>query len=89
MDNDEPFRFCRKVQHLRLRPVVQLNELLVPVALDVAPDGRPSQGVQGGEQSCGSVSLIVVRHRRGQSRLHWQALPRPVERSDLRLLADR
>lgn len=85
MDNDEPFRFCRKVQHLRLRPVVQLNELLVPVA----PDGRPSQGVQGGEQSCGSVSLIVVRHRRGQSRLHWQALPRPVERSDLRLLADR
>lgn len=44
MDNDEPARFCRKVQHLRLRPVVQLNELLVPVTLGVAPDGRPSQG---------------------------------------------
>ena len=89
MGNNQPFRVCCKVEHLRLRPVVQLNELLVPVVLGVASDDRPSQGVQGGEQSCGSVSLVVVRHPRGQSRLHWQALPRPVERLDLRLLVDR
>ena len=89
MGNDEPFRVCRKVEHLRLRPVVQLNELLAPVVLGVASDDRPSRGVQGSEQSCGSISLVVVRHRRGQSWLHWQAPPRPVERLDLRLLIDR
>ena len=65
------------------------DELLMPVALGVAADDRPVQDVHRGEQRRGSVPLVLVRHRRGPSRLHRQRFLRPPERLDLRLLVDR
>ena len=75
--------------HLLVDLLEERDELLMPVALGVAADDRPVQNVHRGEQRRGAVPLVVVRHRRGPSRLHRQRLLRPPERLDLRLLVDR
>lgn len=55
---DELFWACGTVERFRLRSVAQVDELLLPVALGVASDDRPVQGVQGGELGSGSISLV-------------------------------
>ena len=71
--------------------VQEADELLVPVALHIAPDDRPVEHVEGGEQggrSPGSgpgqaVSLVVVGHGAETPPLYGQARLGPVQRLDL------
>jgi hypothetical protein len=49
--------------------VEEANELLVPVALHAAADHRALQHIQGSDQRCRAVALVVVRHRDGKQPL--------------------
>ena len=68
--------------------VQETDELLVPVALHVAADDRPVENIQGGEQRCGSVALVVVSHGAKTPSLHGQARLGAVERLNLAFLVD-
>lgn len=61
----------------------------MPVALVLVSDDLAIQDLQGSEQGRGSGLLVIVYHRCGLSVLHRQALPRPPERLNLRLLVNR
>src|ERR1044071_5911928 len=47
---------------LGLDRVQEPDEFLVPVALHAATNDLAVEHVEGGEQGCGAVSLIVMRH---------------------------
>ena len=77
---------CR---HLRLDGIEEADELLVPVALHVAPDDRAVEDVKGSEQRRRTVALVVVGHGPGAALLHRQTGLGAVERLDLALLIHR
>jgi hypothetical protein len=68
--------------------VEKANELLMPVALHVAPDDGSVEHVHGGEQRGRAVPLVVVGHGSGAALLQRQAGLGAVERLDLALLVD-
>lgn len=69
--------------------VEEADELLVPVALHVAPDDRAIKHVERGKQGGGAVALVVVRHRAATARLQGQPRQGAVKRLDLAFLVDR
>jgi hypothetical protein len=65
------------------------DELLVAV-LGLQRRGHLASGdLQGGEQGCGAVPVVVVRTTFDPTRLHRQDRDRPVQGLDLRLLINR
>ena len=55
-------------RQLGLDGVEEADELLVPMALHVAPDHRAVEHVERGEQRRGAVALVVVGHGRTPGR---------------------
>ena len=74
---------------LGLDRVQKADEFLVPVTLHAAPNDLTIEHVEGGEQGCGAVSFIVMRHRAGAAPLQRQSGLGAVESLDLALLIDR
>jgi len=68
--------------------IQEADELLVPVAVHIAPDNRPVEDVQGGKERRGSVALVVVGHGAETPLLHGQARLGTVQRLDLAFLID-
>ena len=68
--------------------VQEADELLMPVALHVAPDDRPVEHVQGGKQSGRSIAFIVVGHGAETPLLHGQSRLGSVERLDRAFFID-
>src|SRR5438270_12167986 len=58
---------------LGLDRVQKADEFLVPVTLHAAPNDLTVEHVEGGEQGCGAVSFIVIRHRAGAASLQRQS----------------
>ena len=69
--------------------VEEADKLLMPVSTHALADHSPIQHVEGGEQSCRAVALIVVGHRLAAPRSHGEPRLGAIERLDLRLLVDR
>ena len=69
--------------------VEEADELLVPVALHVAPNHGSVEDIQGGEQRRGSIAFVIVGHGAKTPFLHRQARLAAVERLDLAFLIDR
>src|ERR1051325_3414622 len=67
---------------LGLDRVQEPDEFLVPVALHAATNDLAVEHVEGGEQGCGAVSLIVMRHRAGAAPLQRQSGLGSVESLD-------
>src|SRR5579872_6199419 len=74
---------------LRLDGIEEADELLVAMALHVTANDSAIEDVEGCEQRGGAVTFVVVRHRPGTARLHWQPRLGTVERLDLAFLVDR
>src|SRR5262249_38920862 len=74
---------------LRVDLIEEADELLMPMALHIAADDGAVENVERGEQCRRAVALVVVRHRPGAPRLHWQSRLSAVEGLDLALLVDR
>ena len=79
---------CLSGRNRALDGVEKADELLMPVALHVAPDDRSVEHVHRGEQGRRPVPLVVVGHRPGAPLLQRQAGLGAVERLDLALLVD-
>src|SRR5262245_33074043 len=77
------------LRHLRLYGVEESDELLMAMALHIVTDDGAVEDVEGGEQCCGAMAFIVVRHGAGTARLHRQARLGAIERLDLALLVNR
>ncbi len=75
--------------HFGFDGVVEVNELLVPVALHVAADHGAVEDVERGEQGGSAVALVVVRHGRAATALQRQTRLGAIERLDLALFIDR
>ena len=73
---------------LSVNNVQEANELLVPVALHIAPDNRPVEDVQGGEERRGSIAFVVVGHGAETPLLHGQPRLGAVQCLDLAFLID-
>ena len=69
--------------HLGFDGVQEADELLMPVPLHVAADHGAIQDIERGEQGCGPVTLVVVRHGCPAPPLQRQARLGAVERLDL------
>ena len=76
-------------RNLALDLIEEANELLVAMALHVAPDHRAVEDVEGGEQRGRAVALVVVRHGAEPALLQRQPRLGSVERLDLALLVER
>ena len=74
---------------LRLDGIEEADELLVAMALYVTANDSAIEDVKVFEQRGGAVTFVVVRHRPGTARLHWQPRLGTVERLDLAFLVDR
>ena len=68
--------------------VEEADELLVPVAMHIAPDNRPVEDVQSGEKRRGSIAFVVVGHGAETPLLHGQSRLGAVQRLDLAFLID-
>ena len=75
-------------RNLCIDHVQEADELLVPMALHVAPDDRPVEHIQGGEQRGRSVAFVVMGHGSEAPLLHGQSRLAAVERLDLAFLVD-
>ncbi len=64
----------------------ELQEFLMPVTGHAFPDHGSVQQVQSGEQGCGAVPLVVVRHRAAAPFLQRQARLGAIQGLDLTLL---
>src|SRR2546430_17436727 len=64
---------CLSLRHLGLDGREEADELLMPMVRHAAAGDFTLQDVEGGEQRCGAVALIVVGHGNGASLLHLQA----------------
>ena len=69
--------------------VEEADELLMAMALHIAPDDRAVEHVEGGEQRGRAAALVVMGHGAEASLLDGQAGLGAVERLDLALLVDR
>ena len=69
--------------------IEKADELLMPVAAHALADDLAVQDVEGGEQGCGAVALVIMGHRAATAALHWQPRLGAVERLDLALFIDR
>jgi len=76
-------------RHLRLDGVKKADEFLVAVSLHALPEDFTFEHVEGGEQRCGAVALIIMHHGSAPARLQRQTRLGAVECLDLRLLIDR
>lgn len=76
-------------KHLGVNGVQESDKLLVPVPLHVAADHRIIQGIKRGEQGCGTVALVVMRHGCPATALQRQTRLGAIERLDLALFVDR
>jgi hypothetical protein len=59
--------------HRRLDGIVEAYDLLMAMALHAAADDLSLHHVEGGEQRCGAVPLIVVRYGSAAAVLERQA----------------
>src|SRR5262249_24261346 len=75
--------------NVRVDLVEEADEFLMSMALHVAADNGAVEDIEGGEQRGRAVALVVVRHRSGATRLHWQSRLGAIESLDLALLVDR
>src|SRR5690349_17088977 len=64
------------------------DEFLVRVTLHAATADLAIEHVEGSDQGCGAVSLIVMRHRAGAAPLQRQSGLGAAESLDLALLVD-
>lgn len=71
-----------------LEGVEEADELLMAMALHVAPEHLAGQHVERREERGRAVAFVVVGHGRAASLLHRQTGLGPVESLDLRLLVD-
>ena len=75
-------------RNLRLNGVEEADELLMAVALHVLAGHGAVEDVEGGEQRCGAVALVIVRHGSAPAHLHRQAGLGTVQSLDLALFID-
>ena len=75
-------------RNVALDGVEEADELLVTVLLHAAPDHRPIQDVEGGEQGGRTVAFVVMGQGPAFARLERQARLGAVQRLDLGLLVD-
>src|SRR6516162_48336 len=85
--NDQ-MHFLRR-RGLAVDLVEATDELLMPVAAHALADDLAVEDVEGGEQGCGAVALVIMGHRAATAALHRQPGLGAVERLDLALLIDR
>ena len=64
----------------------KLQPLLVAVPILAHGDDVALQGIEGGEQRCGAVALVVVSHRAAAALLHRQTRLCPIQSLNLALL---
>ena len=75
-------------RHFRLDSIEEADELLMPVALHIAPDNRAVEDIQRGKERRRSMALVIMCHGPGAAFLQRQAGLGPVERLDLALLIE-
>jgi hypothetical protein len=73
----------------KLHGIEKTDELERPVALHAAPDDRPVEYAERGEQGGGAVALVVVCHGLAAPGLDCQSGLGAVERLDLAFLVER
>jgi hypothetical protein len=73
----------------RLDGVEEADKLLMAVSLHATPDDLAFEHIESGEQSGGTMALVVMGPGAGAPLLHRQARLGAVERLDLALLIDR
>ena len=71
---------CRNVA---FKGIEKTDELLMPVALHVAPEHLPGHHVEGGEQRRRAVALVVMGHGRAAPLLQRQSRLRAIRSLDL------
>ena len=76
-------------RNLGIDHVQKAEEFLVPVALHIAPDHRPVEYIQSGEECRCSVAFVVVGHGAQTPFLHRQARLSAVKCLNLAFLIDR
>ena len=80
---------CFPLGRHRLDNVQEADELLMAMALHTLADDLAFQNVEGGEQGCNSVALVIMGHGAGAPFLHWHSRLGAVQRLDLAFLIDR